>query len=525
MTAEPTMLLRRHAASRRRLATVQAEDLDAVVGHLLTRTEQHLVINVGGPVPSGRPIAVGYLRISQDTEGDAHGVMNQWAELRQRFERDGLHCRAVYVDNDTSAYDTKKVRHAFKTMVDDGWSGHFSIIVAWALDRLTRNTRDLVAISTLGQERAVRFIGVTSGAVNFALPSDEFTFGVLAGVARLESAQKAERLNMNIKARAGRGEWIGGLPPFGFDLVTDDKGRKTLVANDVEAAIIRRMVDDITLDHRSVASIARALTAEGVPTPSGTGKRWTPAGVLRAVRHPAIAGLRFNTATDEHEPAIWSGIVDRSTWLTVGRVTKATYADRRQPARSYLLTGLIYGPGGDRGTATVIYPARTRAYRCKGAQIPAESLEEWVSVAVVKELVERSEPTDVAEPVAIPSADEAKLLELKARREKAATKWAAGTLSDEAFELLDGEVTALEREVTARQVAEGRKDRRDGFTPSRSALDLVRELRHAKDPMKVWNELPLSMRRDAIELAVERVVVRGRWVPADERVTITWREW
>src|SRR5664279_47574 len=98
--------------------------------------------------------AVVYTRISSDRSGAGEGVARQRADAEDLAERRGWTVSRVHEDNDVSA-SGKRVRPQFEEMLKAVSEGGVSAIVAWNLDRLTRNRRDTVRLIELCQEHQV----------------------------------------------------------------------------------------------------------------------------------------------------------------------------------------------------------------------------------------------------------------------------------------------------------------------------------------------------------------------------------
>ena len=89
--------------------------------------------------------AVVYVRISQDRNGDGAGVGRQETDARALANVRGWTVTSVIVENDTSAAG-KKTRPGFERLLQAVEDGAAQVVIAWALDRLTRNRRDTLRL-------------------------------------------------------------------------------------------------------------------------------------------------------------------------------------------------------------------------------------------------------------------------------------------------------------------------------------------------------------------------------------------
>src|SRR5512132_1012509 len=89
--------------------------------------------------------AVVYTRMSLDRNGAGAGVARQEADARALAKVRGWHVTNVIVENDTSAAG-KKTRPGFDKLLQAVEDGAAQVVIAWALDRLTRNRRDTLRL-------------------------------------------------------------------------------------------------------------------------------------------------------------------------------------------------------------------------------------------------------------------------------------------------------------------------------------------------------------------------------------------
>src|SRR5262245_13526943 len=82
-----------------------------------------------------------YLRQSQDRSGEGLGVDRQREDCEKLIAQRGWQLVATHVDNDVSAAG-RKPRPRFDELLAGVAGGTVDAIVAWNLDRLTRNRRD-----------------------------------------------------------------------------------------------------------------------------------------------------------------------------------------------------------------------------------------------------------------------------------------------------------------------------------------------------------------------------------------------
>ncbi|WP_435835472.1 recombinase family protein [Streptomyces avermitilis] len=84
-----------------------------------------------------------YTRISRDEEGEALGVARQQQDCERLADLRSWQVVKTYEDNDVSAFKRNVVRDEFELMLTDLRAGLIDGIVAYDLDRLARQPRDL----------------------------------------------------------------------------------------------------------------------------------------------------------------------------------------------------------------------------------------------------------------------------------------------------------------------------------------------------------------------------------------------
>ena len=254
--------------------------------------------------------AVVYTRISLDRNGDGAGVARQEADARALAKMRGWTVTSVIVENDTSAAG-KKTRPGFERLLQAVDDGTAKVVIAWSLDRLTRNRRDTVRLIEACQHQGVTIALVRGSDMDMSTPSGRMVADILASVARQEIEQKSDRQKRAHRQAAEQGRRVTGARPFGY---TADG----MTFKEPEAQAVRDAYQWI-LDGASLGQIARRWNNAGLYTPQGS-HQWSAATVGTCMRKPRNAGIR--AYNDETYDAVWPALVDRETWHTVLAIMK-----------------------------------------------------------------------------------------------------------------------------------------------------------------------------------------------------------
>lgn len=157
-------------------------------------------------------IFAGYIRVSTEMQAERDSLINQEELIANYCRSRGKEFR-IYKDAGISAKD--KDRPAFQEMLADIKQGLVEGVVVTRLDRITRSLKDLIFLKDFFEEHGVSFISITQN-LDTSNPMGRFSFYVLGLVAQLEREMTAERVAEDMKGRAKRKKWNGGVVPFGF---------------------------------------------------------------------------------------------------------------------------------------------------------------------------------------------------------------------------------------------------------------------------------------------------------------------
>lgn len=165
-----------------------------------------------------RPVrAAIYLRISQDRELDGLAIERQREDCENlaRFRR--WEVVETYVDQSKGATDKTKKRPAYDQMVADYHAGHFTAIVCYDLDRLTRQPRQLEDWIDWAEERGLQLV-TANGDADLSTDGGRMYARIKAAVARAEMERKSARQSRAQVQRSQQGRPPKGIRPLGYSL-------------------------------------------------------------------------------------------------------------------------------------------------------------------------------------------------------------------------------------------------------------------------------------------------------------------
>jgi site-specific DNA recombinase len=138
-------------------------------------------------------------------------------------------------------------------------------LVVYSLSRLTRSTKDTIAISERLGKSGADLVSL-SERIDTTSASGKMVFRIFAVLNEFERDQISERTRLAMAHKRASNELIGETP-YGFALLPD---HKTLVPNATEQKTLT-LIRKLRSDERwsSYAAIARELNKRGIPTKKG----------------------------------------------------------------------------------------------------------------------------------------------------------------------------------------------------------------------------------------------------------------
>ncbi len=227
--------------------------------------------------------AVIYCRVSTAAQEDGTSLDTQEARCRDYAEERGWVIIGVYRDVYTGAelFDRPQLS-ALREVVR---RREVDVVIAYALDRLTRNQAHLGVIVSEAD-----YAGVTLEFVTERLedtPEGRLLQSVRGYVAEIERLKIAERTQRGRRARTERGKLLpGGRPPYGYRWRDADKG--ALDIDPLTCSVVQRIFREYAAGV-PLRTLADRLTSEGVSTATGRPK-WVATTLRDMLRNPAYMG-------------------------------------------------------------------------------------------------------------------------------------------------------------------------------------------------------------------------------------------
>ncbi|MFB9948929.1 recombinase family protein [Rhizobium puerariae] len=362
-----------------------------------------------------------YARYSSDNQNEA-SIEDQFRICRDQAKREGWKVVGCYKDAAISG-STVILRPGIQMLLQDAQAGQFDIVLAEALDRISRDQADTANLFKHLKFAGVPIITLAEGEIS------ELHVGLKGTMNALFLKDLADKTRRGLRGRVEDGKSGGGLC-YGYKVVKQLDGKGELVRGDREiderqAEVVRRILRDFAAGIGPRA-IARTLNEEGIPGPDG--KLWNDTTIrghasrgtgilnnelyigkliwnrLRYVKNPST-GKRVSRQNPESEWIVTDvphlRIVDDELWQAVrtrqGEISEkyvnVTEAVRKHHTKNRLngtrrpkslLSGLIYcggcgGPYSLRGADRFACSKHISNGSCTNSRtIPREELENRV---------------------------------------------------------------------------------------------------------------------------------------------------
>ena len=203
--------------------------------------------------------AVIYARYSSDNQRE-ESIKGQLRECAAYAERKGLTVVCQYIDRALSA--KTDARPQFQKMIRDSNARKFEVILAWKLDRFSRNRYDSAYYKHLLQKNGVHVISATEEISNS--PEGILMESVLEGMAEYYSAELSQKIKRGNRENALKGKVGGGVVPLGYTINAEQKYEIDPLTAPIVQEVFQRYADG-----ESCTKIAKDLTQRGLRNCAG----------------------------------------------------------------------------------------------------------------------------------------------------------------------------------------------------------------------------------------------------------------
>jgi site-specific DNA recombinase len=240
-----------------------------------------------------------YCRVSSPgQEQDGTSLDTQETACRQYAAAQGYLVDEAYVYAEVYSGIELWQRPKLALLRDVSRRREVDVVIAYAIDRLSRDPVHLGVLLSEAEHAGVAIQFVSEPLDDS--PEGQLIRFIRGYAAKVEHAKFVERSQRGKRARVERGRPLHGPRPlYGYRWVDpeyDEHGRPRkgtlkvrLLPDPLTAPIVQRIYRE-ALAGSSVRAIARALTTDGIPTPTGRGPCWTGEVIADILHHPTYCG-------------------------------------------------------------------------------------------------------------------------------------------------------------------------------------------------------------------------------------------
>lgn len=204
-----------------------------------------------------------YARVStEDQAKKGYSIPEQLHECRRKAREISNDPIREYVDDGYTGEILE--RPALERMLDDIRKGLIHTVVCLSPDRLSRKTYVYLYITDVIDRHGVKLHYVTTTRENTA--EGQLVEQILAAAAEYQKKKIIYDTARGRRAKARQGKVLRDFQVYGYDY---DKETENFVINKDEAPIVYEIWERFVIRDHSMNSIAKDLTARGVPTKKG----------------------------------------------------------------------------------------------------------------------------------------------------------------------------------------------------------------------------------------------------------------
>ncbi|MHB2170109.1 recombinase family protein [Alsobacter sp. R-9] len=207
--------------------------------------------------------AVIYARYSSDLQREA-SIEDQVRLCREAAEARGWTVVGEYADR--AASGSSRFRPEYQRLLADARTGQFDVVVAEALDRLSRDQEDVAALYKALTFAGVRLVTLAEGQIS------ELHVGLKGTMNALFLRDLAAKTHRGLRGRVEQGRSAGGKA-YGYKVAKEvdadgERVRGKRIIDADEASVVQRIFSEFAAG-ASPRAIATQLNREGVTGPEG----------------------------------------------------------------------------------------------------------------------------------------------------------------------------------------------------------------------------------------------------------------
>lgn len=284
-----------------------------------------------------------YVRVSTEEQAkEGYSIRAQIDKLKSYIEIKDWSFYKVYADEGISGKNITD-RPAMNELIADIKAGRVDNVLVYKIDRLTRNTRDLIDLTEIFKAHHCTFNSLME-SIDTKTASGRMFLKIIGIFAEFERENIIERITLACEKKVKEGYTLGNFTTsYGYDRAI---GEKVQTINPVEAEIVREIYAMYVDGNMSYNAIAQNLNHRNIK--SKLGGVWGHASVRAVLTNPNYIGKvryamddkeRYFEAEGKHE-AIISEELFYKAQSKMGKIQHKSHTKR--PKADQYFSGTIY---------------------------------------------------------------------------------------------------------------------------------------------------------------------------------------
>jgi len=238
-----------------------------------------------------------YMRVSTEEQAkEGYSLPSQKRKLMGYCEAHDWPVAAIYTDEGVSAKNIDD-RPQAKQLLEDAKNGLFENILILKVDRLARNTRNLLEIIDLLKKHKVHLNAVEE-TIDYETPTGKMMLTILGSFAELERSTITARTNAGKEQKRLSGYKVaGGFIPYGYEFKNE-----MYITIPEQSEVIQRIYK-MYINGKSGNQICIDLQSENIASPKN-GKTWERSTLMRILKNETYIGRIRGVPAKNIEPIL-----------------------------------------------------------------------------------------------------------------------------------------------------------------------------------------------------------------------------
>lgn len=205
-----------------------------------------------------------YARYSSDLQSDA-SIEDQIRLCTEKANAEGWTITDCFTDAGISG--ASLMRRGIQALLTAAMNGEFDIVLAEALDRLSRDQEDIAGLYKRMEFAGAKIITLSEGEIS------SLHIGLKGTMNAMFLKDLADKTRRGLRGRVEKGKSGGGIA-YGYKVIKQFDASGEAIKGDREidkaqSEIVRRIFREYGYENKSPKAIAAQLNKEGIPCPSG----------------------------------------------------------------------------------------------------------------------------------------------------------------------------------------------------------------------------------------------------------------